>query len=324
MEASRCRDEPTSCPPSYAEAVGRSEELSRVFDTVLQTETRSAIYYDVPSHATERLANFLRFVLTVDYHAALEEVGHQVRECDAGRCHLAASDVQYFIRVAAFIARYLRTRRNVPISARAELSEDEVMTGAEYWEYILGPARGLGLPSTYVFNFIWQFSKEMDARGAYKGTLPRVFGAQGTLALANRLWLDKEIIIPRIYGGDEAAAATLSRLVDQVQAVYFIRLEGREMKVAKPDSGSATRKWCHVSWESVVPTPYTQLAEEDQRAIVAYMDRMRRSAQSSHDHEGEAWESAELATLATGKLLGALIERLKLRLRRIKAAALRA
>ncbi|EKG10887.1 hypothetical protein MPH_11889 [Macrophomina phaseolina MS6] len=270
MEASRCRDEPTSCPPSYAEAVGRSEELTRVFDAVLETETRSAIFYDAPSHATERLTNFLRFVLTVDYHAALEEVGHQVKECDATRCHLAASDVHYFIRAAAFIAHYWRTNQNDPISG--DLSEDDVVTCAEYWEYILAPARSLGLPTTYVFTTIWQFSKEMDARGAYKGTLLRVFGTQGTLALANRLWVDRNIVIPRIYRGNDAFAGALSRLVDQVQAVYFVQLEGREMKVAKPEAESAESKWCHVSWEKVVPTPFTQQQERDDRMILSCMD----------------------------------------------------
>ena len=200
-------------PPSY-EAVENTSS-ARLLDGIQGTVAAERNASDANPVEVARMRRFIRYCLCVDYR-------HTVANS------LSTEDTQHFSNLCQTINGLYDShdRHLLSASQRNEL-------GAYLRRFVHEPCRALGIPAECAVLTVLRFVKFMDAFAGYKGCAYGVLHILGPTSLAQKLWLDTTVLIPRLFPS-EAQTAMLKR-VNQLANVYFLNICGIEASIVPGD-----------------------------------------------------------------------------------------
>lgn len=196
-------------PPSYEtlSAAPSSQLLGSIQRTV--AAERSADESNPVEVA--RLRRFILYCLCVDYRHAVPNT-------------LSAEDTQHFFHLHKTIT-YLEDSHEDPQTTPTDRQRNEL---ASYlWRFIHEPCRALGIPAECAVTTVLRFVKFQDGYATYKGCAYGLLHTIGPQRLAEKLWQDIHILLPRLLPVPKAQAAMIKR-VNELAKTYFLTIEGVE------------------------------------------------------------------------------------------------
>ncbi|CAK3777935.1 Hypothetical predicted protein [Lecanosticta acicola] len=218
-------------PPSYStvDKTSPDEFLTRIMDHTAQ-ERSGPITPAIEREAT-RVKNFMVFMLSVDY------------KCNSSS-KLSAIDREHFTTMHSYLLD-LDKAHGIIMPSPSERHE----LASYFWQYLHEPCKYLHLPVESVLDAMGNLTKYTTARGRYKGCCFGVIQAAGLERLAQKLYLDIQIVMPRTID-DQQLRQKFVRAIDEVRAIYFQKITGIE--AATMDLEWNNRKWCvlqNISYE---------------------------------------------------------------------------
>lgn len=166
---------------------------------------------------TERLRNFLEFALSMDYQ----------RNTNAA---LSASDRAHFSQLWS----NLQDLRAAYDNTRPTPAENTTLA-SYFWRYLHQPCKELCIPVEYALIVIERFFKYLVFCGRYKGCVFGLLHNAGIESLAAKLYIDQEVIIPRVFGPGEQRQAVL-RSLGSISTLYFERIYGMAASTMAADN----------------------------------------------------------------------------------------
>jgi hypothetical protein len=162
----------------------------------------------------ERVRNMLEFALSVDY------------ERDFG-ASISAADHEHFTRMANMF-RLLRPRETDAVrNAIIDATKEKDLLLAYFIKYLHAPCKALSLPDDYVCSTIIFLSRYTDRHGKYISSFLSQLRDYGVEAVASKLYMDREVIIPRVFA-DVASQSRMLNAVKGYEDAHFDRIVGVE------------------------------------------------------------------------------------------------
>ncbi|KJY00357.1 hypothetical protein TI39_contig334g00008 [Zymoseptoria brevis] len=188
------------------------------------------------SRETERIRNMMEFTLSVDYQGYTG-------------ARISPADRVHFHRMVEAVRKLKRTVSLDKSDPEVRPSPEERETLAAYfWKYLHEPCKALALPlDTVVHNMICldQFTSHL---GEYKGSVFGVLHQDGHDGLAEKLYMDREVLVPKVFS-DHRARQDMIEAVKAVERMYFDRIEGVE-QLTYSNPQSYYRDFCWVKYEA--------------------------------------------------------------------------
>lgn len=210
---------PIHDPPPYDDV----EASFRLFGTI-QTVLNSERGEDDDPKETESMRKFLLYCLSVDYRF----VGHY---------ELPASEREKYVELWDTMSK-IRDAHN-----RTDITEYErCVLGPYLWKYLHKPCKRLSIPVECAVRATARLVKYSDGMNRYKGCLHGVLHNAGTERLANKLWQDRNILIPRLADSElerQGFTAALTTFARQ----YFVTIDGVNSVISADRFG----EWDHDS-----------------------------------------------------------------------------
>lgn len=191
--------------------------MNRLHTVVSKERTTS----DTSRPEVERLRNFILYVLSIDYHRNT-------------RVSLSCTDREHY----AAMNNYLNDLEEA--HDRTHLTSTERAALAPYfWQYLHEPCKALAIPVECATVAILRFFHYQDKGARYKGSVYGILHTAGPEVLAQKLWLDRNIVMPRIIScGHERM--DMIRGLNGVARMYFQSIDGTEGSAM---TGSHTGGW---------------------------------------------------------------------------------
>jgi hypothetical protein len=190
-------------PPPYDDV----EASRRLFGCIQTTLNAQRGGEDEDPIETESMRRFLLYCLASDYRFSL----------DLG---LPAPEREKYIKMWNLMAD-LRTSHK-----KTDLNRFERSVLAPYfWKYLHRPCKRLSIPVECAVAVIDNFGTYTNYWNQYKGCVYAILLNSGPDTLANKLWRDRNILIPRLADTDETRQALTVCLTDVAQQ-YFVSIEG--------------------------------------------------------------------------------------------------
>lgn len=206
----------TQSPPPYTandDSSHPNDLLNRLRSAVRRERTAS----DAAILEAERLRNFLLFTLSLDYHRNT-------------KISLSCSDREHYAA--------LHSRLNDLYNAHdhTDLTSSERETLAPYfWMYLHEPCKVLAIPVECAVGVIVRFHKFQHFGGRYKGSVYGVLHTQGIQALAEKLYMDLTMIIPRVTGSKDLRKVMGSGL-QAIARLFFESISGIESSTSAAET----------------------------------------------------------------------------------------
>lgn len=194
-------------PPPYSQLNSSSSDafLTRMTDHLSQDQSSSA----TAAQDTEvaRVRNFMIFMISIDY------------QCNTN-AQLSATDREHFTTMH----NQLRDLQKAHSCVTPTPSHRQIL-GSYFWRHLHDPCKALHLPVECVLNAMSNLTKFTDYKGWYKGSCFAILQSSGVAGLAEKLYMDRSIVIPRLVY-DQTLRKDYLRCLDQVREFYFLSIDG--------------------------------------------------------------------------------------------------
>lgn len=217
--------EKTLQPPPYSKLENATPEsfLAYVGDYVGTGQSQSIS--EVQEREVARVKNFMIFVLSMDY------------QCNPDAA-LSAADRDHFTAMQNMLIDLQKVHGRVMPSG-----PERHNLASYFWTYLHEPCKELHLPVECVLAAVGNFTKFLNVRGRYKGSCFGLLQMKGLPFLAQKLYVDRSIVVPRLID-DPPERMQLDQAIDEVRAIYFHRIAGIEGSTMITDENE--RKWQQV------------------------------------------------------------------------------
>lgn len=232
-------------PPTYEQLVGPSEAAAQVFLDRIQ-DAVDAEYSSTTQDSTEtkRLRNFLLYCLAVDYRYP---------------CSLSiqAPDREHFLELSG-VLQSMRTRH----AFVQHMSQDDRIGLAPYlWKYLHEPCNDLAIPVESAVGIITRYAKYLNFYGRHKGCIHGVLHGCGIGMLAQKMSIDRSVLIPRLATSEETRRELTEKVVE-IARPYFTSIGGMTSETTiSEDPGRFTEQ---VRYHYTL-TPRGKLYDENQK-----------------------------------------------------------
>lgn len=236
----------SQAPPPYTpetKPVGTTTLVDRISSVVI-SERGTDNASDVE---TDRLRNFMTYTLAVDYNRNT-------------KASLSATDREHYMSMYGLLGDLSRAHD------QTDLTANERTTAAPYfWRYLHEPSTTLGIPVECAVAAIIRFCKYQNFCAIYKGAVHGILHTHGPRMLAQKLYLDRNVIIPSIISCPQLRRDMQNGL-NGIARLYFVSIPGVE--------GSTMPSDCIGGWNEVQTMSYELNGrglsyEEGRKAAVA-------------------------------------------------------
>ncbi|KAK4941805.1 hypothetical protein LTR28_008809 [Elasticomyces elasticus] len=222
--------EPASQPPPYSSLdATTTNPPTDILDFVAATLAKEQSTLPAPAKAdVDRLRNFLAYLLTVDYQVST-------------KLELHAKDWEHYQRMSTYLLDF----GDFPDYLN---KEERAVLGQFFWHHLQNPAKALGVPVDLVILAIHRFKRHVDVKGDYKSTPMALLHANGLDSLAQKLYNDREIMIPRLFPADQVDARKI--MFEQLQGMqnrHFAEITGMTSRSKFTEGTHWTPIW-HVDY----------------------------------------------------------------------------
>jgi hypothetical protein len=198
---------PNENPPPYDDV----EASYRLFGTI-QTVFSAERGEDDDPEETESMRKFLLYCLAVDYRF----IGHY---------ELPASEREKYLEMWSLMSRIEKSHD------RTHVTEYERCVLAPYfWKYLHQPCARLSIPVEATIRATKRFFKYSSNSNVYKGCVYGLLHVAGPEIVAEKLWLDRNILIPQIVE-TELERQGLTACLTDVARQYFVTIDGLDNNV---------------------------------------------------------------------------------------------
>ncbi|KAK6421274.1 hypothetical protein LTR95_016829 [Oleoguttula sp. CCFEE 5521] len=218
-------------PPSYA-----TDDQNKLLDRLGSVMVKG---WSVSANADaaaedERLRNFILFCICIDYRCR-----HDLA--------LSAADKHHFIEMSQALDILPSSNTKMSYLDREEMAP-------YFWMFLHEPCATLNVSVECAAYAISRFAKHQNILGLYKGSNHGILHSRGLEALAQKLWVDRNVVLPRI--------STFARLC-------FERIDGvTEMLVE-------ARSYAHLSSIDYTPSERGKAYDRDRRTTLSIVERGR-------------------------------------------------
>lgn len=156
-----------------------------------------------------RLRNFLVFCLCTDYRHAVPVL-------------LTPEDSRHFFQLEKTLS-YLDAAYDRNVLA----GKDRIETASYLWRFIYEPCKVLRIPAELAVRAILRFAQYQNNFGSYKGCAFGLMHYDGPSKLAEKVWLDTQVVIPYLLPRREDQNSMIGR-ANTLAKLYFSEIEGVE------------------------------------------------------------------------------------------------
>lgn len=189
---------PESAPPPYEQIDTSTTDV--FLDRIQSSVSRERDTSQCSHGEVERLRHFLLYCLCIDYRH-----GHT--------SSLSPEDSQHYLQMVKAL-RLLDAYHaaDLNFSQRKEI-------GSYLWRYVHEPCKVLGIPAECAVVAVMRWEKFQNAFAGYKGCVFGLLHTFGPERLAQKLWLDVNVVIPRLLP-DRLASNSMIFRVHEVSQIY--------------------------------------------------------------------------------------------------------
>jgi len=198
-------------PPAYETLTPAASH--RLLRQARRTVTEEREINDCNLVEATRLRNFLVFCLCIDYRHAVPTV-------------LTPEDSQHFFQLEKTLS-YLDAAYDRTMLA----GRNRVETASYLWRYIYQPCKILRIPAESAVRAILRFAQYQNTFAQYKSCAFGLMHYDGPLRLAEKLWLDINVMIPHLLPVKEDQNSMIRR-VNAIACLYFTEIDGIEGSIA--------------------------------------------------------------------------------------------
>lgn len=196
-----------AAPPAY-EQLEPSNERSQAFLRRIQAAVNIA-YGNANDNPPEikRMHNFLLYCLAVDYR------------CPCA-LSLSASDREHFLGMKKVLVSMPNIHKSMHLSA-----EERRPLAAYFWKHLHAPCTSLGIPVESAVLIVVRYVKYLNANGRYKGCAHGLLHSLGPEALASKLLMDRNVLIPHLATSEHMRQEFTKRIFETARP-YFTSVDG--------------------------------------------------------------------------------------------------
>ena len=196
-------------PPSYGTLT--ATPFDQLLSSIKRTISVERNADDANPVEVARMRRFILYCLCIDYRHAVPNT-------------FTTEDSQHFSHLHRTIV-YLDAVHDDPDVTLTDRQRVEL--GSYIWRFVHEPCRALNIPTECAIITILRFVKYQDGYTNYKGCAHGLLHNIGPQRLAEKLWQDMNILIPRLLPSPAAQAAMIKR-VNELATTYLSRIEGVE------------------------------------------------------------------------------------------------
>lgn len=198
--------------PAY-DQLEQSEAASEIFlDKIQATIEAEHTILDEEPFETHRMRNFLLYCLAIDYRFPCPlNISTQRRE--------------HFLGMRRVLGDLAAVR------GKMHLKADERRQLAPYlWKYLHAPCASLGIPVESAVAIIDRYAKFVNMLGHYKGCVHGVLHTYGPRRLAEKLSMDRSILVPCLATSVQMRLE-LTKRIGETAKQYFTCIDGRSSAI---------------------------------------------------------------------------------------------
>lgn len=275
METSNTDAQPP--PPYAARDEGAADQIRRISTAVNSERTQgSPEAHLFGDEEMTRTRNFLLYVLSLDY------------KYDS-RATLSAQDRQHYSILSNMLVDADQSRGSLDLTAK------ERKRLAAYMNFLLTiPCYQLAIPVDAMVVTLQRFFACQDARGKYKGSISGLMHVKGLPALAEKLYMDRNVLIPRIIlPTDSSLRRSLIHKLERVETLYFSSIDGIEGSTAPDEDVS--------EWRATQTVQYTAT----ERGLALHAEKWARDCPNGRELSASMF--AKIRAFMSGMITSALV-----------------
>jgi hypothetical protein len=201
-------------PPAYQQ-LEQSGAASDIFLDRIQATIEAE--HTIPDNdeepfETHRMRNFLLYCLAIDYRFPCP-------------LNVTAQRREHFLGLRRIL------REVATLHGRMHLTAEDRRNLAPYlWKYLHAPCASLGIPVESAVIVISRYAKFVNMLGHYKGCVHGVLHTFGPSRLADKLSMDRSILVPCLATSVEMRLE-LTKRIEETAKQYFTSIDGRSSAI---------------------------------------------------------------------------------------------
>ncbi|KAK6429764.1 hypothetical protein LTR95_014088 [Oleoguttula sp. CCFEE 5521] len=252
MGSIRQSEKPNTPPglPSYTAEHAPDDDQKTLLDRLgsAMAEERGVSASVDAAAEVERLRNFLLFCICIDYRCRPDLA-------------LSAADKQHFIEMSEHLDTLAASNTKMSYLYRAEIAR-------YFWLFLHEPCIALKVSVECAAVTVSRFSKYHNIFGRYKGSSHGVLHNNGLEALAQKLWTDYNIILPRL-GVAAEWVVHMRRQIANFARQFFVRLNGVTELIV------GARDYAQISSDDYTASERGKAYDKDRRKALTVVERCR-------------------------------------------------